>query len=276
MAKQSITRISGKGIAVWESLKELSRSGDLLKAFSYRDLRVRYAQTMLGVAWALFQPVLSLVAVFVVFFKLAGIQSGGVPYPLFALSGLIFWNYFSFVTTQSALSLIHRQAMIKKIYFNRLTLPISKALVGLVDFAIAALLFVALAIYYDQSLIAALSFPLILLLTALSGLGLGMLTSAFSLRFRDLQQVLPFLMQFLFFLTPVAYPTAQFESLFSEKAAIILYLNPITGILELWRHWLFQSGLSDYCYLSIAMAFLLFFAGLVAFIRVDRKIADLI
>ncbi len=274
LAKEPLTHITSKGSPVWNNFRELFQNPDLIRAFAYRDLRIRYAQTALGFLWGFFQPLIALVAVFIVFYKIAGVQTEGIPYPLFALSGLIFWNYFNFLTTQSAATLIHMQSMIKKIYFNRLSLPVSKVFVGLVDFGIALLVFVIMAIYYQAGLLALLSFPLILLLTIMAGLGLGMLTSAMSVKFRDLQQVLPFFLQLLFFITPVAYPTAMLSNLIPSQWSFLVYLNPMTGILELWRAFLFGSPLSEMIGISVVSSLLLFLAGMIFFVRIDRKVAD--
>lgn len=276
MNKSNITRITASGNSIGFALKELFQNPDVLWAFTYRDLKVRYAQTLLGYAWSFVQPVLGLAAVFVLFFKIAGINSGGIPYLAFALSGLIFWNYFTFLVTQTAASFLSVQSMIKKIYFPRLSIPFSKMLVGLVDLTVALIIFLAVLWYYDLSLSGLVIVPLIALFTALGAAGIGLLVSALSVRYRDLQQVLPFAMQILFFVTPVAYPAGLLQKSISNELIWIIYLNPMTGILEFFRLSLFGTPVNPLSYLSLAMAVLLFLMGLVVFGRVDKKIADLI
>lgn len=258
------------------AVSELFSNPGVLLAFTYRDLKIRYVQTFLGYLWSFLQPLLGLAAVFVLFFKMAGIGSGDVPYLAFALSGLVFWNYFNYLVTQTASSLLNVQAMIKKIYFPRLSLPFSKAFVGLVDLLVGLLILLGILIYYDLPLLPLLLFPVILFFTLLAAVGLGLLVSALSIRYRDLQQALPFALQILFFLTPVAYPTALLQSVLPSSWFWVTYLNPMTGILELFRFLLFGTPLSEILWLSLAVATGLFVAGLFVFTRVDKKIADLI
>lgn len=276
MSKTDITRINASGNSIGHSLRELFRHPDILWAFTLRDLKVRYAQTYLGYLWSLIQPLLGLTAVFVLFFKIAGINAGGIPYLAFALSGLVFWNYFTYLTTQTAASFLSVQAMVKKIYFSRLSVPFSKVITGLIDLSVGLLLLLAILAYFNISLSGLLIFPLILIFTALGAVGLGLLVSALSIRYRDLQQVLPFALQILFFLTPVAYPTALLQKVIPANWLWLSYLNPMTGILEWFRWALFDSPVHSLSYLSLAMAVALFLAGLQVFNRVDKKIADLL
>ncbi|MDZ7847546.1 MAG: ABC transporter permease [Owenweeksia sp.] len=238
--------------------------------------RIRYAQTYLGFTWGIVQPLLGLTAVFVLFFKIAGIGSGETPYLAFALSGIIFWNYFYYVVTQATASFVNAQAMIKKVYFPRLSLPISKVIVGLVDLLIGIILLIIALSYYNLSFTGLLITPVIWFFTAMAGLGLGLMVSGLSLRYRDLQQVLPFTLQLLFFLTPVAYPAALFSKFISENKLWLTYLNPMTGLLELLRHFLFGEAISNMVYISLLMCVLLFVLGLYLFSRVNKKMADLV
>ena len=241
-----------------------------------RDLKVRYAQTYLGILWGLFQPILGLAAVFVLFFKLAGINSGTTPYLVFALSGLVIWNYFYYLVTQSASGLVNMQAMIRKIYFPRLSIPFSKAIVGFVDLIIGLLLLVICMLYFNQNLLGLWMLLPVAILTGLAGLGFGLAVSAISLRYRDLQQILPFLLQILFFLSPVAYPVGLLQKLIPEKLMWLAYLNPVSGILEIWRWALFDMEISPYVNISLLICVILFMLGLGLFNRAEQKMADLI
>lgn len=269
-----ITYIHSRGRPAGQLISEVWRQPDILWAFTRRDLRIRYAQTYLGFLWSLAQPIFGLMAVFVLFFKLAGINSGPVPYPLFALSGLIFWNYFYFTVTQIASGFVHAQAMIKKVYFPRLSLPLSKLITGSIDWAVGLVLLIAALLYYQWSLTGLGWAFLALLLTAASGLGAGLIISALSLRYRDLQQILPFVLQLLFFLSPVAYPSALFEKLLPESLLWLTYLNPVTGILELLRAGLFDMPLSPWWPVSLVLTAVLLIGGLWLFGRTERKLAD--
>ncbi len=248
----------------------------MLWTFTYRDIRVRYAQTYLGLAWSLIQPLFGLAAVFILFFKIAKVETGGIPYLSFALSGLVFWNYFNYVVTQSSSSLVNMQAMIKKIYFPRLALPFGKSIVGLIDFAVALLLLFIANLILNQPVSGLLVFPLILLLTACTALGIGTIVSAISLRYRDLQQIIPFALQLLFFVTPVAYPQALLAGLIPEKWTWVIYLNPMAGLLELFRGFVFGTAISPLVWVSVAMAMALFLTGVLFFMRTDKKMADLL
>ena len=270
------TIITPKGQSVKSALIELWHAPALIRAFATRDLNVRYAQTYLGFIWSLVQPLLGLSTLFILFSKIAGIQTGNVPFLAFALSGLIFWNYFNYVLTQSANAMVSMQAMVKKIYLPRLSIPTAKALVGLVDFGVGLILLVLVCVFYKVNLIGLIAFPLILLWVAMAALGIGLTISAISLRYRDLQQIIPFAMQLLFFLTPVAYPTAKLSGLISADWQWVVYLNPLAGLLELFRSFLFGTVFSDAVIISVILAPTLLFVGLWSFVKADKQMADIV
>ena len=272
--KQTI--ISSKGLSAGRQIREVVTHPDLLLTLTWRDLKIRYAQTLLGFTWSIVQPLFGLVSLFVVFYKLANISTGDIPYLSFALSGLIFWNYFYFVIQQSAVALVSMQAVIKKIYFPRLSIPLSKTLLGLLDWSIALLLLIAVLFWQDSLSLHILWCLPVLLATMISALGLGLLVSSFSIRYRDLQQITPFFLQILFFLTPVAYPAGILQQLMPEDYRFLIYINPMTGILEIWRHLLFGSSLNSQAFISVLIGVLLFTAGLWSFARTSKKIADII
>ena len=189
------------------NLKELFSYRDLFLILAYRDLRVRYAQTFLGLVWAIVQPLLTVVIFTLVFGHFVKVDTGSLPYPVFALCGMVAWTYFSFVMNQSGNSIIGAQEMVKKIYFPRLVIPLSKAVVGLVDFCIALVLLLMLILFYDVSVsLNILMLPFFIILTILSALAAGIWLSALSIRFRDFQHVTPFLVQVGLYATPIAYP----------------------------------------------------------------------
>ncbi len=238
---------------------------------------MRYAQTYLGYWWSILQPLASVAVLFLVFQKLIKVPTGGIPYLPFALSGIILWNYFNYVITQSAASLINAQNMISKIYFPRLSLPLSRALVGLIEPLIGfVILIIALIVFTDFSLWGLLAFPLVILLTAMASVGIGLWTSALSIKFRDLQQVLPIALQILFFLTPVAYSSSLVNQLLSESYHFLIYLNPMSGIIELFRCLLFGGPFNSLSIISILVSMLLFLSGLRYFQHSEKHVADIL
>lgn len=260
------------------NLKELFSYRDLFLILAYRDLRVRYAQTFLGLAWALLQPLITLTIFTLVFGRFVKVDTGGVPYPVFALCGMVAWTYFSFVMNQSGTSIIGAQEMVKKIYFPRLIIPLSKALVGLVDFIIAFILLGFLLVYYDVPVSPrAATLPLFVLLTIVSALAVGIWLSALSIRFRDFQHVTPFLVQIGLYVTPIAYPGEIVMGTLSDLGTFLFYLNPMAGIVEGFR-WaiLGQGALHPVSYISFGVVLILFVSGLFYFRKVERVMADIV
>lgn len=260
------------------NLKELFSYRDLFLILAYRDLRVRYAQTFLGLSWAVIQPLITLIIFTLVFGRFVKVDTGGVPYPVFALTGMVAWTYFAFVMNQSGDSIIGAQEMIKKIYFPRLVIPLSKALVGLVDFLIAFLLLFILLMYYQVPVsMNIFMLPVFLLLTLLSSLAVGVWLSALSIRFRDFQHVTPFLVQIGLYATPIAYPGEVVIGTLADWAVVLFYLNPMAGVVEGFR-WsiLGQGSLHPVSFISYLMILILFFTGLSYFKKVEKVMADII
>jgi lipopolysaccharide transport system permease protein len=260
------------------NLKELISYRDLFLILAYRDLRVRYAQTFLGFAWALIQPLTTLVIFTLVFGRFVKVDTGGVPYPVFALCGMVAWTYFSFVMNQSGNSILTANELIKKIYFPRLIIPLSKAVVGFVDFAVAFVLLIGLIIYYDVPLSANIfMLPVFILLTIVSALAAGIWLSALTIRFRDFQHVTPFLVQLGLYVTPIAYPGEVVVGSLSDAGVFAFYLNPMAGIVEGFRWSLVgHGGLHSVSFISFAMVVILFVTGLFYFKRVERVMADVV
>ena len=253
-------------------LGELVTYRDLLFTLAWRDLRIRYAQTYLGLLWAVVQPLAMLVIFSLVFKRVAHIDSGGAPYPLFVLAGMVPWTYFTFLAHQAGSAMVVNRPMITKMYFPRMIIPLSKAVVGLVDFAVGLLLLVVLFFFYAQPLRASLAWlPVFLALTLLAGLTAGVWLSALSVRYRDVQTVLPFLLQFGLFATPVAYPVEMVP----EKFRIFYALNPMSGIVEGFR-WSLLGGKAPETtiFIGAAVIIFLFIGGLYFFRYHERTMVD--
>lgn len=257
------------------NLPELWRFRELFYIFSWRDFKVRYKQTVIGVLWAILQPFL-LMLVFSFFFgKLVNVGSNGAPYPIFVYAGLLFWTYFSTALTNSSNSLVDNENIIKKIYFPRLLLPFSATITPLIDFLLAFVVLGGIMLFYRfvPSWSAIIFIPLLMIMSFMAASGLGALLAAINVRFRDVRHALPFVIQTLFFLTPVIYPT----SLVPEQYRWILNLNPMTGIINTARAVLLRQGVIPYAELasSFAVIVIVFAFGLFFFRRTERVFADI-
>jgi lipopolysaccharide transport system permease protein len=260
------------------NLKELLEYRDLFLILAYRDFRVRYAQTFLGLTWAFLQPAATLLIFTVVFGRAVKVDTGGVPYPVFAITGMAAWTYFSFVLNQSGNSILGAQEMVKKIYFPRLVIPLSKAVVGFVDFLIAfAFLFVLMAVYGVMPSVNIVFLPVFILLTVVSALAVGIWLSALTIRYRDFQHVVPFLVQFGLYATPIAYPSETIIDNLPRWGTVLYYLNPMAGVVEGFR-WSVLGGAPphSFVYLSFGVMALLFVTALIYFKRVERVMADIV
>lgn len=271
MGKTVIDASKGKlGI----NLGELFAYKDLFLTLAFRDIKVRYAHTMLGVAWTILQPAATLLIFILIFSKAIHVDTGSVPYALHALTGLCAWNYFSTVLTQAGGSIVGQQSMIQKIYFPRLIIPLSKSLAALLDFGITLGLLFALIIYYNfRPPIQIVMLPLFIALNILAALAVGIWLSALTVRFRDFQYITPFMVQFGLYATPVAYPS----SLIPAKYQLIYSLNPMVGVIEGFR-WciLGESPPSSYAYLSSFMLALMLISGMFYFKKVESTMADIL
>jgi len=256
------------------NLKELIRYKDLFWTLTYRDFRVRYAQATLGFLWAFIQPLATVLILVLVFGRALKVETFGVPYPLYAMAGMTLWTYFAFVLNQSGTSIISAQSIITKIYFPKLIIPISKAIVGFVDLLIAFIMLIGMFLWYGYCPSSNVIFlPFFLVMAVIASLGVGVLLSALSVRFRDFQYIIPFLVQFGLYATPVAYPA----TFISQDFKWLYYLNPMAGIIEGFRWSLFEEvQLETYCYFSLISACLLFIMGLVYFQFTEDKMADIV
>jgi lipopolysaccharide transport system permease protein len=256
-------------------LGELWRYRELIYFLVWRDVKVRYKQTALGAAWAVIQP-LATMGVFSVFFgRLAGVPSDGAPYPLFALTALVPWTFFSQGLIQSSNSLVGSQNLLTKVYFPRLAIPLAAVLAGVVDFLVAfVLLLGTLAFYRVVPTARVLWLPLFLLLAFVTSLGVGLWLSAWSVRYRDVRYLVPFLAQLWLLATPVAYPA----SLLSEPWRTVYGLNPMAGVVEGFRWALLGTGTRPglMVLVSAGVALALLLSGLLVFRHQERTFADLV
>lgn len=256
-------------------LRELWTHSELIYFLSARNIKVRYKQTSIGVAWAVLQP-LVMMAVFTLFFgRLAKLPSAGIPYPLFAFAGLLPWQLFSRTITESTNSLIMNQRLITRVYFPRIIIPISVTLAALVDFAISAVLLLGLMVIYGvRPGSAILWLPAFLLLMLLTALGVGFWLSALNVEFRDVAHAMPFLSQLWLFVTPVVYAS----TLVPPQWRVLYGLNPMTGVVEGFRWALLGAGRGPGQMLaaSTLVAVGLFISGIAWFRRRERNFVDAI
>lgn len=256
-------------------LPELWAYRDLVYFFIWRDIKVRYKQTVIGAAWAILQPVLTMLVFSLFFGRLAKIPSGGLPYPIFYYCALLPWMYFSTAMQSATNIVVENQRMITKIYFPRVVLPVASVLAGLVDFAISFVVFLVLQAYYRIVPSAAVIWlPAFLLLAVLTATGVGLWLSALNAMYRDVRYVVPFLVQFWMFASPVAYPS----SLVPAKWRWLYGLNPMAGVIEGFRWALTGHGQPPGILLaaSSAAVLLLVVSGLVYFHAVEGTVADVV
>jgi lipopolysaccharide transport system permease protein len=264
---------AGRGWAGLD-LRDLWLHRDLFFFLIWRDVKVRYKQTVLGAAWAILQPFLTMVVFTLFFGRLAKVPSDGIPYPIFAYAGLLPWTFFSNAITASSNSLVGNASLITKVYFPRMVIPASAVGAGLVDLAIAALILVAMMAYYGFGLgrSALMLIPLVLL-TALLALGVGMWMSGLNVKYRDVRYALPFCVQLWMYATPIIYPI----SFIPERWRWILLLNPLTGIIDGFRSALFGQAFhwSEFVVSTILTLLFLIYAAY-SFKRMERDFADVI
>lgn len=256
------------------NIKELFAYKDLFITLAQRDFKVRYTQTFLGLVWAILQPLITLFILVLVFGKVVSVDTGNIPYILFVLGGMCGWQYFAFVVSQSGTSLIGAQAMIHKIYFPRLIIPLSKALVGLIDFAIILFLFLVMMAFYSYKPgISIMYLPVFIALTIVASLAAGIWISALSIRFRDFQVIIPYLLQVGLYITPIAYPI----NLIPEKYKFIFFLNPMTPVIQGFRWCLLGVDPPDIrSFISYGFVVFLFISGLYYFKKTERTMADIL
>jgi lipopolysaccharide transport system permease protein len=239
------------------------------------DIMVRYKQTALGAAWAILQPVLTMVVFSIIFGGLAKLPSNGIPYPIFTFTALLPWQLFAFALTNSSNSLVGDQKLISKVYFPRLVIPLSSVLAGVVDFAIAFVVLLGLMAWYGIHVTpAVLLLPVFLLLALTSAMAVGLWLSALNVQYRDIRYVVPFLTQFWMYATPIAYSS----ELIPEQWRWLYSLNPMTGVVEGFRWAILGKSNLDLLSLGISAAVVvaLLIGGLYYFKRMEASFADVI
>ena len=256
-------------------LGDLWRYRELLFFLAWRDIKVRYKQTLLGATWAVIQPLLTMIIFSIIFGQLAGLPSEGIPYPVFTFTALLPWQLFAFALTQSSNSLVGAQNLVSKVYFPRLVIPIASVLPGLVDFSISFLVLLGLMAFYGIPLTARLFIlPALLLLALMTAMAVGLWLSALNVEYRDVRYVVPFLTQFWMYATPIAYSS----TLVPEKWRYLYALNPLTGVVEGFRWALLgkSDGVGAMIWISTAIVVLLLVSGLIYFKRMEDTFADVI
>ena len=255
-------------------LRDLWEFRELLYFLFLRDLKVRYKQTLLGGAWAILQPLATTVIFTVVLGRFARVSSDGIPYALFALSGLLPWQLFSFALTASSASLVSNTQLITKVYFPRLIIAISSVLVGLVDFSVASTTLAALMMHYRVvPTWGILILPLLVLFVVVTALAVGLILSALNVQYRDVRHAVPFLIEIWTFATPVVYPS----SLVPAKWRTLYGLNPMAGVVDAfrWALWGARPGTGQVIVASVGSVLVLLVIGLYYFRSVERNFADL-
>ena len=257
-------------------LMDLWRYRELVYFMTWRDLTVRYKQTLLGVAWAVLRPFLTMVVFSIFFGGLAKVPSDGVPYPIFTYTALLPWELFATALTVASRSLVLNSNMITKVYFPRIILPISSILGGVVDFCIAFVVMIGMMIYFHFApTVNVWVLPLLLLLTVMTAIGVSLWLSAMNVLYRDVGYVTPFLQQLWLYITPIAYPA----SLVPEKWQIVYALNPMTGIVEGFRWALLGTTPNapiNLLLISTGVTLVMLISGLFYFRRMERLFADMV
>jgi len=247
----------------------------LLYFLTWRDIKVRYKQTVLGAAWAIIQPFCTMVVFSLFFGKLARIPSDGVPYPIFSFAALVPWTFFAYGLNQSSNSLVASANLIQKVYFPRLVIPISSVISGVVDFFLAFLVLLGMMLFYGiHPTVNILWLPLLLMLVFVTALGVGLWLAALNVEYRDVRYMVPFIIQFWMFATPIAYPS----SLLPEPWRTLYGLNPMVGVVEGFRWALLgtRTAPGPMIIVSSLAALGILIGGAFYFRRMEKTFADVV
>ena len=266
------TVINSKSDSLYLSLQKVWNHRSLILTLAKRDLKVKYAQTFLGLAWTVIQPLVA-VLVYTLFFALLMDFQTSYPYVLFVLSGILLWNLFNYIFSHGSSCLYENQELIKKMAFPRIILPLSKVFVGLVEFLIIAILFFIVLIIFKQSIpwqITLIPLPIVFLV--LFSLGIALLMNAITLKNRDLNHLIPFLVNFGIWLTPVFYPI----SILPEQVENLIFLNPVAACLQLFRWCVFNAPLNVWVFTGLSLSFVTFIVGLLTFKKAENRIIELL
>jgi lipopolysaccharide transport system permease protein len=277
LPNEALPSIKIEAAKTWPSLKlgELWEYRELIYFLVWRDIKVRYKQTILGTSWALIQPLFTMLLFSFFFGRLAKVPSDGIPYPLFAFTALVPWMYFANSLGQASSSLVSNSSLVKKVYFPRLAVPIAKVLSALLDFTLGFLLLIVMTLHYGfHPSMKMLWVPLLLLLAMITALGSGFWLSALNVRIRDVEQTLPFLVQIWLYATPIAYPS----SLLSPKWRTLYGINPMVGVVEGFRWALVgaKTAPGGMFALSAVVAVAILVSGAYFFKRLEKTFADVL
>ncbi|MBN1146707.1 MAG: ABC transporter permease [Anaerolineales bacterium] len=261
----------------WISLQlgDLWHYRELLYFLAWRDIKVRYKQTVLGAAWVLLQPLLTMALFSIIFGLLAGLPSQGAPYPIFTYTALVPWQLFAYALSMSSTSLVSDQALITKVYFPRLIIPISSVAAGLLDFGLSFLVLIGMMLVYRAPLTPRLLvLPLLVLLVLATAVSVGLWLSALNVQYRDVRYTLPFLTQFWMYATPIAYSS----TLIPERWRLLYSLNPMTGVVEGFRWALLgtETLVGPMIIVSTVVVLFLLVGGLMYFRRMEDQFADMV
>jgi len=275
-SKRELPRIiinDDNGIKRLINLQELWQYRDLFWFLVKRDIKTRYAQSIMGVGWAIIQPVFSMIIFTVVFGNIAKINSEGIPYAIFSYTALVPWTYFSSSLTDSSRSLISSKNLITKVYFPRLVIPVAPVLAKLIDFGISFLILIGMMVWFGiMPSIWAAFIPILVLIMMLAAAGVGMWLTALSIQYRDIQYGSSFFIQLLMYLSPVIYPASNVP----DKFQLVYAMNPMVGVIEGFRAVLLGTHSMPWFYIGIgsASAVVLFISGALYFRRMERYFAD--
>jgi len=256
-------------------LRDLWEHRELLYFLVWRDVKVRYKQTLLGAAWAILQPVMTMVIFTVLFNFIAKMPSDGFPYPIFSFAALLPWTYFSGALGRVTSSVVGNAQLVSKVYFPRLIIPLAGVVSGLVDFAISFVVLIAMMFYYRiHPTWAILTLPIFLLLATATALGIGLWLAALNTRYRDVGYIIPFIIQFWMYACPVIYAVSAVP----QKWRLLYSLNPMVGVIEGFRWALLGNTHPDFGVMAVSSIILLIllFGGIVYFKRMERTFADLV
>lgn len=271
----NVTVIRPKKLFHVRDLTELWNYRGLLYFFTWRDFKVRYKQTAIGVLWAILQPFMTMVVFSLFFGQLMKVPSDNVPYPIFVYVGLLFWQFFSSALADTSNALIANQSIITKVYFPRLILPISSVMGKFIDFAVAAVVLIGMMVYYGYhpNLSGLSILPLLLLISFMAAVGGGLFLSAINVKYRDVRYALPFFIQILLFVTPVIYPAS-----IAGKYSKILALNPMMGVIQSARAALLGTAPLNWTLITTAIigSAVILVIGTIVFKKTERYFADII
>lgn len=274
-----VTRLKPSRGWVGIDFRELWEYRELLLFLIWRDVQVRYKQTVLGASWAIIQPFVTMVVFSIIFGRLAGMPSGNIPYPLSTFVALVPWTFFANGLTKSSDSLVGSAYLITKVYFPRLLMPLANVMAGLVDFVLAFAVLVLMMVWYGQvPSLNVVFLPLLLLLALMTSLGAGLWLSAMNVQFRDVKYVVPFLVQIWMFLSAVIYTQSSVREKFGETIYAITSLNPMVGVISGFRWALLSNAPAPgiEMLISVPVSVLLLVSGAFYFRRMERTFADVV